>query len=70
METRKERKDLAQLEEKNKGDEMKNSDFNLDSVQDQKWEGNMTLNHPSALLILVQNETVPSLPRHNSYTPG
>lgn len=49
---------------------MKNSNFDLDSVQDQRWEGNMTLNHPSALLILVQNETVPSLPRHNSYTPG
>lgn len=30
----------------------------------------MTLSHPSALLIVEQNETVPSLPRYNSYTPG
>lgn len=49
---------------------MENRDVGLDSVQDQKWEGNMTLSHPSALLIVEQNESVPSLPRYNSYTPG
>lgn len=49
---------------------MENRDVDLDAVPDQGWEGNMTLSHPSALLILEQNETVPSLPRHNSYTPG
>jgi len=49
---------------------MENRDVDLDSVQDQRWEGSMTLSHPSALLFLEQHETVPSLPRHNSYTPG